>query len=117
LWHRFRGDPAVRGAPLTRTQLITKVRPIAKRLFALADQQRHAADKDVRNLAAALMEHHEHFFTFVMKSGVEPRTTKPRDRSGQQFSGAKQASGRAMQPTNSRSRVWSRLRRHVKCNN
>lgn len=72
LWHRLRGDPAVRGAPLTRAQLMTKVRPIAKKLFVLADQHRHAADKDVRNLAAAFMEHHEHFFTFVTKNGVEP---------------------------------------------
>jgi len=71
-WHRFRGDPAVRGAPLTRPQLIRKVRPIAKQLFALADQHRDAADKDVRNLARAFMEHHEHFFTFVKQTGVEP---------------------------------------------
>lgn len=76
LWHRFRGDPAVRGAPLTRGQLIRKVRPIAKRLFALADHHRHAADTDVRNIACALMEHHEHFFTFVKKKDVEPTNNR-----------------------------------------
>jgi hypothetical protein len=27
LWYRFRGDPAARGAPLTRAQLIDKVLP------------------------------------------------------------------------------------------
>jgi hypothetical protein len=52
--------------------LIGKVRPIAKKLFALADQHLHAADKDVRNLAWAFMEHHESFFTFVTTKGVEP---------------------------------------------
>ena len=72
LWHRFRGDPEARGAPLTRTQLIRKVRPIAKKLFALANQHLNAGDKDVRNLAWAFMEHHEWFFTFVKKKGVEP---------------------------------------------
>jgi len=76
LWHRFRGDPIARGARLTRAQLIRKVRPLAKRLFALADQHRHAADKDVRNIAAAFLEHHEHFFTFVMKRGVEPTNNR-----------------------------------------
>lgn len=72
LWHRFRGDPKARGAPLTRDQLIRKAEPIAKRLFALADHYRDAADKDARNLARVLMLHHEHFFTFLMVDGVEP---------------------------------------------
>jgi hypothetical protein len=27
LWHRFRGDPAARGSPLTRAELISKVLP------------------------------------------------------------------------------------------
>ncbi len=72
LWHRVRGDPAARGAPLTREQFIRRARPIAKQLFALADQAGSAADKDVRNIARALVLHHPHFFTFVLEAGVEP---------------------------------------------
>ena len=72
LWHRFRGDPAARGAPLTREQLIHQAEPIAKKLHALADQQVNASDKEVRNLARALVQHHEHFFTFIHEDGVEP---------------------------------------------
>lgn len=76
LWHRFRGDPNARGAPLTHPQLVSKVRPIAKKLFALANQHLHVADKDVRNLAWAFVEHHESFFTFVRKKGVEPTNNR-----------------------------------------
>ena len=72
LWHRFRGDPRTRGAPLTRAQLIAKVLPIEKRFFALATRYVNAADADVSNLARALFVHHAHFFTFVYEDGVEP---------------------------------------------
>jgi transposase len=72
LWHRFRGDPAVRGAPLTRAELITKVWPIEKRLFALGERHLQAANGDVRNLARAFFLHNQHFFTFVYEEGVEP---------------------------------------------
>ena len=72
LWHRFRGDPRTRGAPLTRAQLIAKVLPIEKRLFALAERHVNAADAAVSNLARALFVHHVHFFTFVYEEGVEP---------------------------------------------
>lgn len=72
LWHRFRGDPRIRGASLTRAQLIAKVRPIEKRFFALAEGHVNAADADVSNLARALFVHHAHFFTFVYDEGVEP---------------------------------------------
>jgi transposase len=72
LWHRFRGDPRARGAPLTRAQLIAKVRPIEKRFFALADRHVNAAEADVSNLARALFVHHAHFFTFVYEEGVDP---------------------------------------------
>lgn len=72
VWHRFRGDPHVRGAPLTRAQLIAKVRPIERRFFALAERHVNAADGDVSNLARALFVHHPHFFTFVYEEGVEP---------------------------------------------
>jgi len=72
LWHRFRGDPRSRGAPLTRDQLIDRVRPIEKRLFALAERHVNAADGDVSNLARALFVHHPHFFTFIHEDGVEP---------------------------------------------
>jgi transposase len=72
LWHRFRGDPRARGAPLTRAELITKVLPIEKRLFALAERHLDAANADVRNLAHAFFVHNQHFFTFVYEEGVEP---------------------------------------------
>jgi transposase len=72
LWHRFRGDPMVRGAPLTRAQLIDKVLPIEKRLFALGEQYLNAANDDVRNLATAFFVHNHHFFTFVHEEGVDP---------------------------------------------
>jgi transposase len=72
LWHRFRGDPDVRGAPLTRAQLIAKVLPIEKRLFALGERHLDAVNDDVRNLALAFFVHNQHFFTFVHEEGVEP---------------------------------------------
>jgi transposase len=72
LWHRFRGDPHARGAPLTRADLIAKVLPIEKKFFALAERFVNAADDDVSNLARALFVHHAHFFTFVHEEGVEP---------------------------------------------
>lgn len=72
LWHRFRGDPGVRGSPLTRAELIAKVLPIEKRLFTLGERHLNAASADVRNLARAFVVHHQHFFTFVHEEGVEP---------------------------------------------
>lgn len=72
LWHRFRGDPSARGSPLTREELIDKVTPIEKRLFALAERSLDAENRDVRNLAYAFFVHHEHFFTFVHEEGVSP---------------------------------------------
>lgn len=72
LWHRFRGDPAARGAPLTRAELITKVWPMEKRLFALGERHLNAPNADVRNLARAFFVHNQHFFTFVHEDGVEP---------------------------------------------
>jgi transposase len=72
LWHRFRGDPSAREAPITRPQLIAKVLPIEKAWFALGDHYVNAANDDVRNLARALFVHNQHFFTFVHEEGVEP---------------------------------------------
>jgi hypothetical protein len=72
LWHRFRGDPGARGSPLTRAELIAKVLPIEKRLFALGERYLNAANADVRNLAYAFFVHHQHFFTFVHEEGVAP---------------------------------------------
>jgi transposase len=79
LWHRFRGDPTARGAPLTRHELIAKARPIETALFRLGDRYANAPTPDVRNLARALFVHHEHFFTFVHVGGVEP-TNNPAER-------------------------------------
>ena len=72
LWHRFRGDPSARGAPLTRAQLIDKALPIEQRLFALGERYLNAANNDVRNLATAFFVHNQHLFTFVHEEGVEP---------------------------------------------
>lgn len=72
LWHRFRGVPGARGSPLTRAELIAKVGPIERRLFALGERHLEAATADVRNLAHAFFVHHQHFFTFVYEEGVEP---------------------------------------------
>jgi len=72
LWHRFRGDPCARGSPLTRAELIAKVLPIEKRLFALGERHLNAANADVRNLAYAFFVHNQHFFTFVHEEAVEP---------------------------------------------
>jgi transposase len=72
LWHRFRGDPSVRGSPLTRAELIAKVLPIEKRLFALGERYLNAANADVCNLAYAFFVHNQHFFTFVQEERVEP---------------------------------------------
>ena len=72
LWHRFRGDPHVRGAPLHRPALIAKALPIEKKFFALAERYLDAANRDVANLAHALFVHHPHFFAFVHEEGVDP---------------------------------------------
>ena len=72
VWHRFRGDPTVRGAPLTRQELITNALPIEKAFFRLGERYLDAANADVRNLAYALFVHHQHFFTFVHEDHVEP---------------------------------------------
>jgi transposase len=72
LWHRFRGDPRVRGGPITREQLIAKARPLEKAFFALAERSVNVADIDASNLARALFEHHPDFFTFVHEQGIEP---------------------------------------------
>lgn len=72
LWHRFRGDPRVRGGPITREQLIAKAHRLEKAFFALAERSVNVADIDASNLARALFEQHPHFFTFVHEEGVEP---------------------------------------------
>lgn len=72
LWHRFRGTPGARGSPLTRADLIAKVLPIERRLFALGERYLDAANAEVRNLAHTFFVHNQHFFTFVHEEGVEP---------------------------------------------
>jgi transposase len=72
LWHRFRDGPGVRYGPLTREQLIAKSIPLEKKFFALADRSVDSHDKDVRNLALALLKHFEKFFAFLRNEGVEP---------------------------------------------
>jgi transposase len=72
LWHRFRDGPGVRYGPITRQQLIAKSIPLEKKFFALADRYLDSPDKDVANLALALMQHFERFFAFLRHEGVEP---------------------------------------------
>ena len=72
LWHRFRAGPGVRYGPITREQLIAKSIPLEKKFFALADRYVDSRDKDVRNLALALLKHFEKFFAFLRNEGVEP---------------------------------------------
>jgi transposase len=72
LWHRYRGDPTVRGGPLTRSDLIAKALPIEKAFFRLGERYLDAASAEVRNLAYALFVHNQHLFTFVHEEGVEP---------------------------------------------
>jgi transposase len=72
LWHRFRDGPGVRYGPITREQLIRKSIPLEKKFFALADRYLDSRDKDVANLALALLQHFERFFAFLRHEGVEP---------------------------------------------
>jgi transposase len=72
LWHRFRDGPGARYGPIDRQQLILKSIPLEKKFFELADRYAESADKDVRNLATALLTHFERFFTFLDQEGVEP---------------------------------------------
>ena len=72
LWHRFRDGPGVRYGPITREQLIAKSIPLEKKFFALADRYLDSRDKDVANLALALLQHFERFFAFLRHEGVEP---------------------------------------------
>src|SRR5271167_2169722 len=72
LWHRFRDGPGVRYGPITREQLIAKSIPLEKKFFALADRYLDSRDKDVANLALALLQYFERFFAFLRHNGVEP---------------------------------------------
>jgi transposase len=72
LWHRFRAGPGIRYGPITREQLIAKSIPLEKKFFALAERYADSRDKDVRNLALALLKHFEKFFAFLRTDGVEP---------------------------------------------
>jgi transposase len=72
LWHRFRAGPGVRYGPVTREQLIAKSIPLEKKFFALANRHVDSRDKDVRNLALALLKNFEKFFAFLRNEGVEP---------------------------------------------
>jgi transposase len=72
LWHRFRDGPGVRYGPITREQLIAKSIPLEKKFFELADRYLDSRDKDVANLALAILQHFEKFFAFLRHQGVEP---------------------------------------------
>lgn len=72
LWHRFRGNADVRGAPISRQQLRIQSIPIEKKFFALAERHLDSRDSGVRNLARALFVNFQNFFTFIDQEGVEP---------------------------------------------
>ncbi len=72
LWHRYRGDPTARGAPLTRAEWVAKALPLERAFFRLGARYLDAASADVRNLAYALFMYNQHLFTFVHEAGVEP---------------------------------------------
>lgn len=72
LWYRYRGGGSVRGSPLSREQVWNKSIPLQKKFFALAERYLHCANAEVRNLAHALFEHNDKFFTFLQQDGVEP---------------------------------------------
>jgi transposase len=75
LWYRFRGDLRDgRGnpQPLDRQQLYIKSIPLQKNLLALAVAHLEDADREVRNMATALLLHFERLFTFLEEEGVEP---------------------------------------------
>ncbi len=72
LWYRFRGGGSVRGSPLSREQLMLKSLPLQKKFFHLGQRYLDCAETEVRNLAHALFEHEEKFFTFLGHAGVEP---------------------------------------------
>jgi transposase len=75
LWYRFRGDLRdQRGnpQPLDRQQLYIKSIPLQKKLLALAVAHLDDTDREVRNMATALLLHFERLFTFLEEEGVEP---------------------------------------------
>ena len=88
----YRGDPHVRGWPITREQLIAKALPVEKAFFALGERYVNAADANVGNLARALFVHHQHFFTFIHEDGVEPTNNVWSARSAPRSSGARSCS-------------------------
>ena len=52
--------------------MIAKSIPLERKFFALADRYLDSRDKDVANLAGALLRHFEKFFAFLRHEGVEP---------------------------------------------
>lgn len=72
LWYRFRGGGSVRGSPLSRKQVLRKSIPLQEKFFALAERYLDCTNTEVRNLARALYDHNDKFFTFLEQEGVEP---------------------------------------------
>jgi transposase len=72
LWHRYRGGGSVRGSPRRGQPLWRKSIPLQKKFLALAERYLDCTNAEVRNLALALFEHHDKFFTFLEYEGVEP---------------------------------------------
>ena len=66
LWHKFRGGQ------MDRRELVLRSIPIQQRLVTLAERHLDSPQREVANLASALFEHNERFFTFLEHEGVEP---------------------------------------------
>ena len=92
LWHRFSAGPEVRYGPVTREQLIAKSIPLEKKFFALADRYAESSDKDVRNLALALLNILKGSLPFSATRVWSPPTIPLSERFGALCSGARRAS-------------------------
>lgn len=57
---------------IDRSQLILRSIPLQQRWLALAEQYLDSDDKEVRNMAAALLQHCGRLFTLIEHPGVEP---------------------------------------------
>ena len=86
----FRDGPSAKHGPIDRQQLILKSIPLEKKFFALADRYADSGDKDVRNLATALLMHFERFSSpFSIKRVWSRPITLRNARCGAPCSGAK----------------------------
>ena len=70
LWHKFRSHQ------IDRSQLMYRSVPIQKRIAVLAERHWRSSNREVSNLATALLQHNQRLFTFLEKEGVEPTNNR-----------------------------------------